>query len=441
MSDVRLLQRLGGVKLAATILDSPALVQAVRELEPALLGRIIESVGLESAGDLVALATTRQLAAVFDEDLWPLRRDETVERFDAARFGLWLEVMLEAGEDAVVARLCELPADFVTLAVHGLVLVVDVDRLGVELSDAGEDVAYVEKALDGCLCEEWEEFRLIARDASNWDALVSALFALDREHHDVLRGILERCAAMTAEYVADNGGLYDVLTAAETLEADVAAEREDRRAARGFVSPADARSFLSLARLPPANERDPITRAYFRELLRDEPRAKPAPSAALTELTRMLAAAGVLTPPAVPHALRGSAAATDVVSGIVADLRAALRELAREHAETHAQRLEELLYVSNVLVAASRGRARKLRPPEALDAAIAVVAYGLELQQRATQAKSLEATRLKGGPLAAVNDTPLERLFLAGFRALSTPAAAAADQALIGSVRALLEPR
>ncbi|HKP56580.1 MAG TPA: hypothetical protein VJV78_07670 [Polyangiales bacterium] len=51
------------------------------------------------------------------------------------------------------------------------------------------------------------------------------------------------------------------------LEGDVAGEREDRRAAEGFVSPADARSFLGLARSGEAgDERDAITRAYFRNL-------------------------------------------------------------------------------------------------------------------------------------------------------------------------------
>jgi hypothetical protein len=431
-------RRLGGVHLATTILDSPALVQAVRELEPVVLARLVETIGLESAGDVVALATTSQLSALFDEDLWTLHGDDPVERFDARRFGLWLEVMLEAGEEAVVSRLCELPVDFVTLAFHGLVLVVDVDRLGVELEDAGDERDYIEKALDGSLCEEWEEFRLIARDASNWDAVVSALFALDREHHELLRGILERCAAMSAEYIADNGRLYEVLTAAEALEADVAAEREDRRAARGFVSPADARSFLALARREPTGERDPITRAYFRELSRDEaarPRARA--SLASVELARVLQAAGVVaadTP--ATRALPGDVSREADVLGIVAELRTALAALAREDERLHGERIEELLYVSNVLVAASRGRARQLRPPEALDAAIAVTALGLDLALRGP-------TERAGRPEAArtLRRTPLERLFAAGFRAVETRASARGEErALLERLRALLEP-
>jgi hypothetical protein len=80
------------------ILDEPALVAEVRALPPAALTKLIDHVGLEDAGEIVALATTEQIANVFDEDLWT--RNDT---FDADRFVVWLEVLLEAGP-AVAAR-------------------------------------------------------------------------------------------------------------------------------------------------------------------------------------------------------------------------------------------------------------------------------------------------------------------------------------------------
>src|SRR6478736_5663727 len=87
-------------RLLRHVLESPALVEAVRELSPAVLGKLVDSIGLESAGELVALATTEQLERVFDEDLW---REDAVgrdPRFDPARFALWLEILFEAGEAA-----------------------------------------------------------------------------------------------------------------------------------------------------------------------------------------------------------------------------------------------------------------------------------------------------------------------------------------------------
>ena len=53
---------------------------------------------------------------------------------------------------------------------------------------------------------------------------------------------------MSTEYISGQGGLYQVLTADEMLDSDVAAARDDRRVAEGFISPADARAFLELAR-------------------------------------------------------------------------------------------------------------------------------------------------------------------------------------------------
>jgi hypothetical protein len=101
--------------------------------------------------------------------------------------------MLEAGEDALVQRLFELPHDLVALAVHRLVLVLDMDVLEDLLSAEDEEAERIRRALEDSFVEEWEEFRLIARDADAWDDVWNALLALDRDHHDRLRAILEQC--------------------------------------------------------------------------------------------------------------------------------------------------------------------------------------------------------------------------------------------------------
>ena len=80
---------------------------------------------------------------------------------------------------------------------------------------------------------------------------------------------------MSTEYISGQGGLFQVLTADEMLDSDVAAARDDRRVAEGFVSPADARAFLELARRGGGGDaRDPITRAYFRGAARIEDRRR-----------------------------------------------------------------------------------------------------------------------------------------------------------------------
>ena len=52
------------------ILDTPQLAQVVPRLPPELLHRVIERCGLEECGELIALATSAQVARVLDLDLW-----------------------------------------------------------------------------------------------------------------------------------------------------------------------------------------------------------------------------------------------------------------------------------------------------------------------------------------------------------------------------------
>ena len=60
--------------LLARICDTPHLARAVAQLPAQLLHGVIQRVGLEDCGELLALATTEQLSAVFDLDLWRLDR-------------------------------------------------------------------------------------------------------------------------------------------------------------------------------------------------------------------------------------------------------------------------------------------------------------------------------------------------------------------------------
>src|SRR5215813_9775086 len=86
------------------ILDTPHLAHVVPRLQPELLHRVIQRCGLEDCGDLVALATPHQLMRVFDLDLWRAAPGVD-EQLDADRFGLWLEVLLEAGADVAAEKL------------------------------------------------------------------------------------------------------------------------------------------------------------------------------------------------------------------------------------------------------------------------------------------------------------------------------------------------
>ena len=284
--------------------------------------------------------------------------------------------MLEAGDELVAEKLTELPADHVTLAFHKHMLVVDLATLMTEIED-GENGRATEKALESCLTEEVDDYHLVSRRPEGWDDVLAAVLALDRDHHDCLRGILERCCAMSAEYIEDNGGLYDVLTSEEMLEGDVAADREDRRAEAGHVAPSSAAAFLKLARTTEGAplERDPLTRAYFRGLAKHAPvhhLAPARPEPARRDLPRLLSEAGIVEPAARPLLAAGPARDEPAMSR-------AMRRLAQEDPACFDARSEEIAYLANVLAAGHSIEGRRLRPGEAVRLAITTCSLGLEL--------------------------------------------------------------
>lgn len=408
-------------QLLTRLLDAPELLRAVRHLPAASLLKVIDSVGLEDAGELVALASTEQLAELFDQDLWNVEPGQLEERFDTARLSIWLQVLAEGGSDAVARRLTELPFDFVVLLVQRLALVIDIEALALEMSEAGEDADELDKALDSCLYEEWEEFRLIARDASAWDDLLHALLSLDREQHELLRRILERCVALSADWIDDNGGLQEVLNSEEVLEQDELAARDDRRAEKGFVSFADARAFLELARTETATaKRDPITASHFRQLERTHHVANAPTSKTDVETTEHVARLLQLidTHPAMANVaqLGASARASDVTD--VALIETALRDLSELDPTAHAARLDELGYLANVLLSAAARLPTPLRAVEALEAALAVTQRGLVALLETEQAGP---TASKAAALLRTH--ACDRMFRQAWHALDTKGA------------------
>jgi hypothetical protein len=415
--------------LLLRILERPALVAAVRELPGAVLGKLIERIGLEDAGELVALATTAQLERVFDDDLWRAERVGGDETFRPERFALWLRVMLDAGEPLLVQRLCDLPQELLALAVHRLVLVLDMDVLDEQLAPGDEEADALRQALETSLVEEWEEFRLIARDPDVWDDVWGALLLLDRAHHERLRAILEACCAMSTEYISGQGGLFQVLTAEEMLDSDVAAARDDRRVAEGFISPADARAFLALARRGGGDGRDPITRAYFRGLpstgaathkptappKTDAPRSRGAALATdadVLDLAALLREAEVLAPePTQP--LAGLLGASDQTSPAKQHLVAPLFEQAMTALRDRdpalfSTRAQEVGYLVNVWIAGGAHDGRRPRPVEALETVLRTCEAGLRTQVGSGRVTAEEA-------LAVLARMPADLLYRRGF--------------------------
>jgi hypothetical protein len=435
--------------LVARLLEQPGLVHLVQGLEAPVLTRLIHHIGLEDAGEIVALATTEQLKGIFDEDLWRSERPGKDETFDADRFALWLEVMLEAGEAFAAQKIAELDEDLVTLALCKHVLVIDVDELAVQMSSAerSDDDDLVDKALEGCLYQEFEGFRVIATNHRSWDAIVQVLVELDRQHHALLRALLERCCAISSEHIEESGGLYDVLTSEEMLESDVAAEREDRREQEGFVAPSAAVSFLNLARVTPleeilkASSYDAVTRAHFRAAA-VKPRSaaagrrpgdgeSTAPAEDVRRFLEVLREAEILPPAAEPPLLTaGASRGGDLL------FTAAVREVMARDPDLYAKRLLELSYLVNVLLSGCSHDGRALRPFEAVEAALCTCNLGFE------RLAGGRAGRKTPGPdelAAAMTEHDAAKMFMAGWHLLHHEVSLVAGGALRRTLARLAE--
>lgn len=377
--------------LLTRLIDTPDLVQSVRALPPPAFSTLVRHIGLEDAGEIVALATTEQLVAAFDEDLFSNDTPGARETFDAQRFMVWLEVLLEAGDEVAAARIAELSEDFVIQAISSVVLVLDYDALLARMGDGGDDAEAADKAIESCLSEEIDGYLLISREHDGWDAMLALILALDRDHRPLLVRVLDRCAGMASGYIDDLEELTNLLSATESLAEDVEAEREERRNQQGFVEPRAARNFLTLARTPLTGktatiQRDPVTRAYFREL---EPvvLGKVQNAQEMAKASRLLAAIDDIAPKA-PLLLAAGDAKVDEDKPLVA----AMRALGEDEPKAFGERMEEFAYLTNVVVAGASKKDGRFELAEAAEAVLATVALGAELEALERRGKKRYAT-------------------------------------------------
>jgi hypothetical protein len=369
--------------LLQRILDTPQLARAVARLPPEILHRVIRHVGLEDAAEFVALATPEQLSRVFDLDLWQASRPGVDEQFDAARFGTWLQVLLEAGPEVAADKLAAIAPDMVIAGLIRHARVVDLSTvtafvtLDGELSGGRDDG-------DARTCEIGG-YRLSARRDDAWDAIVEVLLTLETAHPQAFEHLMTGCRALSSSR-PEESGMHDLLDDPEQAMFDLAFERERRRERQGYVTPAQARAFLDLARRPAGDRTgaasNPIARAYFHSLADavaeeagasrevDETGAGPADVAAVVDV---LVESGVLEP--LPRALLSGA--VDEAPRLTR-IHEALRVVLGRDADAYARRSGELGYLANTLVAGCSLQGRPFTPQEATDAVLAVCNLALE---------------------------------------------------------------
>jgi hypothetical protein len=444
-------------RLLDRILDTPHLARVVPRLQPQILHRVIQNFGLEDCGGLVALATPEQLARVFDLDLWRTARPGMDEQFDADRYGMWLEVLMESGATSAAQKLAGMDVDVAIAALSQHTLVFDHAAVSPSASMDGEDVLAVRTVNDGLGCEVGG-YLVVATRSDSWDAIVALLRLLDAEHHDYFHRVMRGCRSLSNS-TAEVDGLDDLLTDREQVMFDLAFEREQRRESQGYVTPAQARAFLLMSRqlplghdtTPPGN---PVARSYFRAIelttvtdandgsnrLPAASSAPPAPDGsadAVAAIVEVLLDAGILAQP--PRRLLG---APDSPAPRLARIQAHMQFARGRDLAAHSMRTEELAYLANTIRAGCSIQARPFTVQEAADAAAAVCNLGLEnwparwLQAEAPRGSSmLQAGAALPGDFLVGHD--LVSVFQVGWTVLHDDVCMYTAERLIGALTRL----
>ena len=373
----------------ARLLDTPHLAQVVSRLTPEVLHQVIRHHGLDACGALVAAATPQQVTAILDLDLWRPTAAGGTEQFDVARFGAWLETLMEEG-DAVAARVIAEMDE--SLAVAGLSRYVRVFDPGVfEPACSSDD----EREWNGPAPSDENEceiggYLIRARTTTAWDAIVSLLATLSDERPRAFHALMCGCRDLSNSTPEED--VDDLLLARDQAMHDVALAREQRRTQQGYLSADDARAFFRLARQPERGDLEtkpnPIAVAYFRALNETvAATSEQSPpddragavvldgdtAASLHAVAEVMAEAGI--GPAQPRALLGPAA-SDAIR--LMPLESLMEFVLASNPAAYLARNRELTFLANALMASCSVYTRAFTIQEAWDAAVGVCNLSLD---------------------------------------------------------------
>jgi hypothetical protein len=370
--------------LLERLLNTPDLPAIVPRLEPELLHRVIQAFGLEDCVDVVALATPEQVARVVDSDVWRARAAGSDEEFDAGRFGMWLEVLMQSGAAVAAEKLAGLDIDLVIAGLAHHVAVFDFAAASSYTTLDGEQTPGRDTH-DG-LVRELGGYLIESGRTSVWDAILDLLAYLESDRPEYFHRVMRGCVRLSSG-PREEDGFHALLDDRAQELLDRAGDREAGREQRGYIAPAQARAFLHDSRAIRFDaDRAPqsaIARAYFRamqpadvsasethvesDVAVDESNTQTMTNdgEGVAAIVEILEEAGLLS--TQPRALLGAA---DQPSTGLAFIHA--------HAASHPACEEELAYLANALLAGGAVQRRAFTAREASDCAVAVCNLGLE---------------------------------------------------------------
>ena len=425
-------------QLLKTLTDSPALPAFIQRLQPPVLKRLIDHVGLRDAGELIALTTTAQLREVFEESLWENLTPGKAESLQPGKFLEWLDVMLEVSPAFAAERLVELGDAFVILNLAPLIRIHDRSAASLLLfDDAAESFDVLrDDSLTDDMADEFCGYLVSAVHEDEWESIHTTLTQLQGDHPDFLDHVLARCFHQPSALGFNDDG--------QAFHEDETFAREQRREQKGFVTPHVAAVFLRAARTSPLAELcdqrdyDAICQKHFEQLAAaaKAPMAEPeveeaadTPEPQLRFELRTLEAALVqadIVSDAQPKLLAPPAGSREPML----ELQLCLDRLQAMAPRAFSERLGELVFLANVLMAGSWYQGARFTETEAAQAALACANLGLDYLAGLAPLDRSEFIAL------TLEDRPgIVRLFQVGWNLLQQLPLRAA-QALLDALRA-----
>jgi hypothetical protein len=394
-------------RLLQTLQDNPALPALLRNLQPAALARLVDRIGLNDAGEVMALAPTRKLLQALDEALWKSPQPGVAEVFDSRELVDWLETWNEIGDEFVADRLAAMSDDYRALCLSHLVSV-RIHHTLAFLAIPDDEVDRERDTLQPIgTCAFYGPYMVVPVVEDEWEIVRASLDALSTERHECLMhtlGMLDGAESMLA-----------TPERRRQLQIDAAHERERARENVGYVTATGASAFLVYVATARIEELSALS-AYDEETRRhlaafgasevvdpeddeaDQSPQEPPTVEQLQELRTALEREELLIP-------RNTLLLTDQRTRMHHALTQALSDLAATDPPAFERCARELAYLANVLKVGVPVNGNPMSDSDARDAAHAACNQGLEL------------AREHGLDARIAQEPGLIRLFALGWRA------------------------
>ncbi|GEM_PF-5522492 len=370
-------------KAMEIILKNTTLATQVKSLPLGVITKLVEHVGLEDAGPIIALTTTEQFQAIVDSDMWALQMGGVEEGFSSERFLTWIEVLSELGDKSAAEKLMALDDDLLTTALSETLQVFDTEELSSVASLNEDSFGFsIEAHLKRSEYVDIDRYVIVFKKSQSSTALSDILIAWSGIDHSHFCSILDRCVL----YTLDHSTEMDIssIERQSTAREDALDARNSRRTEIGYVSRSDALSFLNLARTRSSienytGENNPIYRSYLRQYKSDQ-----KDSFETLEIPEVLSQSILnlldeVFKPETPNPqnilIDSKQPQTPTPDMEFSDL---MLQLQQEYPTIYQSRLSELAFLGNTLIAGCSMNDRSLRAVESVQIAYSTCRLGIE---------------------------------------------------------------